>query len=91
MAKLTGYSTIRFWMENEIDIDDVEEMPDPDKRPICWVKIAFAWAFYHLKHCSTYEDAIKDILKRGGDTSMNAAIVGGLIGALNVNNEKLED
>jgi len=29
------------------------------------------------------------MLKRGGDTSMNAAIVGGLIGALNVDNSKL--
>jgi len=32
---------------------------------------------------------MKDTLKRGGDTSMNAAITGGLIGALNIDNSKL--
>jgi len=39
------------------------------------------WAFYYLKNEYQYYDAIKDIIKRGGDTQANAAIVGGLIGA----------
>jgi ADP-ribosylglycohydrolase len=42
---------------------------------------------YYLKDCTNYEDAIKDILSKGGDTSMNAAIVGGLIGALHGNQD----
>ncbi len=39
------------------------------------------WGFYYLKNEYTYEDAIKDILMRGGDTDTNAAIIGGLLGA----------
>ena len=39
------------------------------------------WAFYYLKNQTSYNDALKDILKRGGDTDTNAAIVGGLLGA----------
>jgi ADP-ribosylglycohydrolase len=34
-----------------------------------------------LKHDYTYNDAIKIIISKGGDTQANAAIVGGLIGA----------
>lgn len=36
----------------------------------------------HLRLQSSYEAAISDILSKGGDTDTNAAIVGGLIGAL---------
>jgi len=46
------------------------------------VKWAFLMAFYHLKWSSTYEDAIFQTLSKGGDTDTNAAIVGGIIGAL---------
>ncbi len=69
-------------MENSIDLDDVDELPDPNLRPISYIKIAFCWSFYYLKQNFTFENAIRDIISRGGDTSMNAAIVGGLIGAL---------
>ena len=73
-------------MENQIDLDDLSEMPDPNFRPISFIKIAFCWAFYYLKKNFSYELAIRDIISRGGDTSMNAAIVGGLIGALHGKN-----
>ena len=89
LARKTGYSTVKYWMENDIDIDDENEMPKAHYRPISYVKTALLWAFYHLKHQSTYEVALRDMLKRGGDTAGNAAIVGGLIGALNVDNSKL--
>ena len=36
----------------------------------------------HLRLQSSYEEAISDILHKRGDTDTNAAIVGGLIGAL---------
>ena len=39
------------------------------------------WAFYYLKKQDSYEDSIRNILSRGGDTDTNAAIVGGLLGA----------
>ena len=64
-------------------------MPKAHYRPISYVKTAILWAFYHLKFESSYEGALRDMLKRGGDTSMNAAIAGGLIGALNKDNSKL--
>lgn len=38
-------------------------------------------ALYYLKHEYQLNDALTDIIKRGGSTSANAAIVGGLIGA----------
>ena len=82
IAKVTGNSTAKYWMENDIDHEDIEEMPKPHYRPISYVKTAFCWAMYYLKHCYNYEEALLDILQRGGDTAANAAIVGGLIGAL---------
>ncbi len=39
------------------------------------------WAFYYLNKQTSYNDALRDILLRGGDTDTNAAIVGGLLGA----------
>ena len=39
------------------------------------------WAFYYLKNEFGFEDAIRDIISRGGETSINASIVGGLLGA----------
>ncbi len=56
-------------------------MPVPHERPITYFKISFLWAFYYLKNGYSYENAIKDIILKGGDTAMNAAIVGGLLGA----------
>lgn len=43
--------------------------------------IAFFWGFKYLKKNFPYNDAMSDILLRGGDTDTNAAIVGGLLGA----------
>lgn len=36
----------------------------------------------HLKAKSSFEEALRDTISRGGDTDTNAAIVCGLIGAL---------
>ena len=36
----------------------------------------------HLRLQSSYEEAISNVLSMGGDTDTNAAIVGGLVGAL---------
>jgi ADP-ribosylglycohydrolase len=41
------------------------------------------WSLYYLRKNKTYEEAIKDMISRGGDTRSNAAIVGGLIGTAN--------
>ena len=36
---------------------------------------------HFLKNEYSLQDALREILKKGGDTSSNAAVVGGLIGA----------
>eukprot|EP00834_Sanchytrium_tribonematis_P001404 NODE_34_length_36538_cov_0.612854.p12 type:complete len:315 gc:universal NODE_34_length_36538_cov_0.612854:20779-21723(+) len=46
------------------------------------VKHAFMLSFYCLRKHLSYEAAIKDVLKRGGDTDTNAAICGGILGCL---------
>ncbi len=55
-------------------------MPLPNIEPINFIKIPFLWSLYYLKNGLKYEEAIKDIVSRGGDTTNNAAIVGGLLG-----------
>ncbi len=74
-------STIKYWFEKELDLDDVTELPAPHDRPLSNIKIPFVWAFYYLKNDFGFEDAIRDIISRGGETSINAAIVGALLGA----------
>lgn len=80
-ARVSELSTIYYWIENDIEEDDIELMPKPHYRPQNYIKTSFLWALYYLKHDYTFNDAIKDIISRGGDTQANAAIVGGLIGA----------
>lgn len=45
------------------------------------VDIAFRNALYHLRLGSSFEHAILDTIRRGGDTDTNAAICGALMGA----------
>lgn len=68
MARKTGLSTVKYWLENDIDVGDLDEMPKAHYRPISYVKTAILWAFYHLKFQSSYENALRDMLNRGGDT-----------------------
>ena len=71
-------------MENDIEASaDTEEMPIPHYRPQSYIKTPLLWSFYYLRKNSTLEEAVVDIITRGGDTRSNAAIVGGLIGATN--------
>ena len=79
-ARDSGMSTIMYWLENDIDVD-IKEMPIPHYRPTKYIKTALCWSFFYLKHEFKFDDAIKDIISRGGDTMGNATIVGGLIGA----------
>lgn len=81
-AETRGKNDINYWFNHEIELNDETDFPAPHERPISNVKVSFVWAFYYLKNNYTFERALRDIVKRGGDTSANAAIVGGLIGAL---------
>lgn len=76
-AKQRAPSTLYKYFE---DVDN-GNLPIVDKH-IGHLKIAFMWAFHYLKSETRYEAALKDILMKGGDTDTNAAIVGGLLGAL---------
>ena len=82
-AILSGIDTIKFWIENDVEVEDIEEMPIPHHIPISYIKKPFLWSLYYLKNNKTYEEAITDVISRGGDIQRNAAIVGGLIGAAN--------
>ena len=53
----------------------------PHYRPQSYIKVSFLWALYYLKNEYKLKEAILDMAKRGGNTSANCAIVGGLIGA----------
>ncbi|KAH7306846.1 hypothetical protein KP509_22G033900 [Ceratopteris richardii] len=46
------------------------------------VRYAFTLAFFFLRQGTSFEDAICLTLQKGGDTDTNAAIVGGMVGAL---------
>jgi hypothetical protein len=80
-ARKTGFSTVKYWIENDVDVDDLEEMPKPNYRPFNYIKTSILWGLYYLKNNKSFEETVKDIIKRGGNTQANGAIVGGLIGA----------
>ena len=80
-ARVTGFSTIKYWIENDIDAEDIQEMPKPHYRPHCYIKTSLLWAFYYLQHEIDVNEALKDILMKGGDVMGNATIVGGLLAA----------
>lgn len=77
-AKFTGFTTIQYWITNDFEL---EELPKPHYRPPDYIKTSLLWALYYLKHEYNLNDALTDIIKRGGSTSANASIVGGLLGA----------
>jgi hypothetical protein len=79
-ARVSGFSTVKYWIENDIETD-LKEMPVPHYRPINYVKTPILWAFYYLKHGYTFNDAVRDMISKGGDTAANGAIIGGLLGA----------
>lgn len=47
-----------------------------------FVRVAYRLAFWELLHARDYEDAILDVVNRGGDADTNAAITGAIVGAL---------
>jgi len=57
-------------------------MPILDHIPISYIKKSFLWSLFYLGRNYTFEHAMKDVISRGGDIRSNAAIVGGLIGAV---------
>ncbi|POM80336.1 ADP-ribosylglycohydrolase [Phytophthora palmivora] len=71
-------SVVRTWfLEESLDISTLE-----CTNQVGHVRWAFVLATYFLRQNESYERAIQQTLLKGGDTDTNAAIVGGLIGAL---------
>ncbi|KAH7306406.1 hypothetical protein KP509_22G009900 [Ceratopteris richardii] len=64
----------------------LQESLDVSSLPCTWlvghVRYAFTLAFFFLRQGTSFEDAISLTLQKGGDTDTNAAIVGGMVGAL---------
>lgn len=70
---LVNYPDLAAWMK--IDIREYSCLEN-----IGFLRHAFVLAFYFLRHPEiTYEEAIRTVLLKGGDTDTNAAIVGGLV------------
>jgi ADP-ribosyl-[dinitrogen reductase] hydrolase len=47
-----------------------------------FVRVAFRLAFWELMHAYSFEEALIDVVNRGGDADTNGAITGALLGAL---------
>jgi ADP-ribosylglycohydrolase len=67
-AKVSSFSTVKFWIESNIDMEDEAEMPFPHYRPTSFIKIPIMWAFYFLKNDYQFDEAIRHIIKKGGET-----------------------
>lgn len=66
----------------QILIDAADSEPLDCETNMGWILIAFQLAVYHLLHAETFEEAIINTVKRGGDTDTNAAIVGSFLGSV---------
>lgn len=77
-VKTQVHTVVKDWYQQEsLDISKMV-----CTRQIGHVRWAFTLAIYHLRQGTPYEKAIQDTLVMGGDTDTNAAIVGGMLGAL---------
>ncbi|KAJ0391038.1 hypothetical protein P43SY_010614 [Pythium insidiosum] len=71
-------SSVRDWFLTEsLDVAGID-----CTRSIGHVRWAFVLAIHHLRNRTPYEEGIRRTLLLGGDTDTNAAIVGGVLGAL---------
>lgn len=73
--------TVLKWID-EATVDDRELVLECETRDnIGWVRWGLTLAFYHLYHNHGFEEAILDVVARGGDTDTNATITGALLAA----------
>lgn len=69
---------------------EAAERPDPQlygpelhlQQQQGFVRVAFRLAFWELFHASSFEDALVDVVNRGGDADTNGAICGALLGSV---------
>ncbi len=68
-------SNVRSWFEESVKIDQLDCNKDTG-----FVKYGFVMAFYFLRNPTiSFEEALRIVLSKGGDTDTNAAIVGGIV------------
>ena len=51
------------------------------ERPIGYTLKTYGSAVWALRHCTSYAEAISQVVREGGDTDTNAAVVGAVMGA----------
>lgn len=71
------HQKVKDWFNQSVSIAELN-----CKTCIGHVKYAFWLTFYFLRNKMSFADAIHATLMKGGDTDTNAAIVGGMMGAL---------
>ena len=73
-------------LKNEVVTEWISELESNNlpivNQKIGWVKIAFLYSLKYLRENKSYSDAMREMLKQGGDTDTNCCIVGGILGAL---------
>ena len=84
------FSMIEEYVETKVNSDTVKKwffeerhIDGNAKQNIGHVKHAFCMAINFLEKPIEYEKGIESVLKLGGDTDTNAAICGGILGAIN--------
>ncbi len=63
-------------------VDRSRAAPEQVTSQAGWFEHALQLALHHLRGEATFEQALVDTVRRGGDTDTNAAIVGALLGAV---------
>jgi len=85
-----AYQKCKSLVINDLKDKDIEgwlqelegEILPPAHEKIGWVKIAFLYSLHFMRKSVSYEDAMVEMLRQGGDTDTNCCIVGGMLGAL---------
>lgn len=85
-----AFNNIVEYIETKVSSDKVKKWFNVDrheitdaKKNIGHIKHAFCMAMNFLENPVEYEVGIRHVLKLGGDTDTNAAICGGILGAIN--------
>ena len=68
------------WLSEAAGMTELPGSQGLDK--IAWVKWPFQLAFMHLRLGTGFQAGLKAVLAAGGEPSTNAAVVGGMLGAL---------
>ncbi len=82
ISKKITNGEVKEWFEQAALLENIN-----CKKNIGYCKHGFQLVIYFLRNPSTYIDAIKTTLLKGGDTDTNAKIVGSVIGAMRGINE----